>query len=422
MHINELFVKSLDAICPVKLVQGQLANFDWPADKKLHLVGFGKAAAGMATGLLGFAQFASVTLSVPFGTQEQMTNSGKAHLYPDHPSLRIFEVAENNLPDDGAVTAAAAISQVVEQLTDQDALIVCCSGGGSACLSAPIDGLCVAEKTDFIKFLTRQGATIDELNIIRARLSKVKGGQLLAAAVNCARVHTFILSDIINSPVHLIGSGPTVPRVEDGSIGNLIQKYRIGDYHCQIIKEALLKELPVLEYPENHGHTIIGENRLILEQVASLWAEKTKSTIISDQMDGTVDQIAKSYIELIKQFRREAPIMLILGGEPTVNICGTGRGGRNQQLVHEMLQLHLTGAELKGVQFLSGGTDGQDGPCPVAGAWLDFDLVEMDGETCQAYLANNDSYNFFSTHLPDNLVTTGLTFTNVMDVHLILIK
>ena len=148
----------------------------------------------------------------------------------------------------------------------------------------------------------------------------MKGGQLLAAAVNCARLHTFILSDIINSPVHLIGSGPTVPRVEDGSIGNLIQKYRIGDYHCQIIKEALLKELPVLEYPglsfkrkkqflivpENHGHTIIGANRLILEQVASLWAEKTKSTIISDQMEGTVDQIAKSYIELIKQFRREA--------------------------------------------------------------------------------------------------------------------
>ena len=82
-------------------------------------------------------------------------------------------MAENNLPDDAAVTATAAIIQVVEQLTDQDALIVCCSGGGSACLSAPIDGLCVAEKTEFIKFLTRQGATIDELNIIRARLSKV---------------------------------------------------------------------------------------------------------------------------------------------------------------------------------------------------------------------------------------------------------
>ena len=89
-----------------------------------------------------------------------------------------------------------------------------------------------------------------------------------------------------------------------------------------------------------------------------------------------------------------------------------------------MLQLHLSNnANLKGVSFLSGGTDGQDGPCPVAGAWLDFDEIEdIDVETSCTFLTNNDSFNFFSTFLPNNLITTGLTFTNVMDVHLILIK
>ena len=85
MKINELFVTSLDAICPVELVKRQLGDFDWPLDKRRHLIGFGKAAAGMASGLLSLTHFDTVTLSVPFGTKEQMAKSNKSHLYPVHP-------------------------------------------------------------------------------------------------------------------------------------------------------------------------------------------------------------------------------------------------------------------------------------------------------------------------------------------------
>ncbi|CBY40816.1 unnamed protein product [Oikopleura dioica] len=213
MLLEDIFLEALPSIDPKRLVLENLRTKSF-SNEKVHIIGFGKAAAGMAAGIIEFfgENLIEGIISVPVGTRKSMEQNNRTDLWPVHKCVKVFEVAKDNLPDQAAVDASNLILDFVKTLKSDDKLIVCCSGGGSACLACPADWISLQDKLKVIKKLQSKGATIQELNSIRSLLSKTKGGKLLTATK--ATVTTLILSDIIGDPVELIASGPTVQPIE----------------------------------------------------------------------------------------------------------------------------------------------------------------------------------------------------------------
>jgi hydroxypyruvate reductase len=146
--------------------------------------------------------------------------------------------------------------------------------------------------------------------------------------------------------------------------------------------------------------------------------------ILSTMIEGETKDVAKVHAAIAKEVLKtgnpvDRPACIVSGGETTVTIRGQGLGGRNQEFA---LAAAIEIAKLENVTILSGGTDGTDGPTDAAGAIADGETIqraEQLGLTAGQYLENNDSYHFFQ-HLGD-LVITGPTLTNVMDLRLVLV-
>jgi len=335
------------------------------------------------------------------------------------------------------------ILDFVKTLKSDDKLIVCCSGGGSACLACPADWISLEDKLKVIKKLQSKGATIQELNAIRSLLSKTKGGRLLAATK--ATVTTLILSDIIGDPVELIASGPTVEADEKDETfyGDLLKKY---DLQSKFTSRTIIPKT----FPTNTSE-IIGNNRRIIKKIEAICCtRKIPYHTLGNEISGEARDLAKFYVRIAQSlqnkssslpsfsdldvntpalsttfgiirdmFDKHGEFLLVAGGEPTVTLLGDGKGGRNQELALAF-EIESAGMHIN-ASFLSAGTDGQDGPCDVSGAWTgaqDSDVIDH----ARSFLENSDSYNFFKKHAPHRLIKTGLTFTNVMDIHLLHIK
>uniref|UniRef100_A0A8C5P233 Glycerate kinase n=1 Tax=Jaculus jaculus TaxID=51337 RepID=A0A8C5P233_JACJA len=390
--------------------------------QNLYLVGFGKAVLGMAAAaeeLLGHHPVQGA-ISVPKGIRGAMEHAGKPR-----------DVAENNLPDGDVLRAALAIQQLADGLTADDLLLAPISGGGSALLPAPIPPVTLEEKQMLTKLLAAHGATIQELNTIRKALSQLKGGGLAQAAPP-AQVVSLILSDVVGDPVEVIASGPTV-----ASTHNVQDCLRILNHYglCAalprsvqtVLAQAAQRQAEVLGYRAFALSTAIQADVKRVAQFYVLLALAAGARL-SPSMAGTSTEEEAKLHELVAELQipglqpekalnavaqAKGPVCLLAGGEPTVQLQGSGKGGRNQELA-----LHV-GAELGrrplgpiGVLFLSGGTDGQDGPTDAALAWVMSD-----------FLAHNDSQTFFCRFQGGaHLLSTGLTGTNIMDAHLLLLQ
>lgn len=443
--------------------------------QNLYLVGFGKAVLGMAAAaeeLLG-QHLVQGVISVPKGIRAAMEHAGKQEmLLKPHSRVQVFEGAENNLPDHDALRAALAIQQLAESLTADDLLLVLISGGGSALLPAPIPPVTLEEKQMLTKLLAARGATIQELNTIRKALSQLKGGGLAQAAYP-AQVVSLILSDVVGDPVEVIASGPTVASAHSvQDCLHILNHYGLRAALPRSVKTVLSRADSDPRGPHTCGHVlnvIIGSNVLALAEAQRL-AEVLgyRAVVLSTAVQGDVKSVAQFYgllarvaagrltssvpgasmdeeaklhqlatelqlpdlqLEEALEAVAEAkgPVCLLAGGEPTVQLQGSGKGGRNQELALRV------GTELgRGplgpvdVLFLSGGTDGQDGPTEAAGAWVTSELASQaaaQGLDVATFLAHNDSHTFFcglqgGTHL----LYTGLTGTNVMDAHLLFLR
>ncbi|NWS76582.1 GLCTK kinase, partial [Crotophaga sulcirostris] len=468
--------------CPQLLVKGQA----FPVKKNLYLVGFGKAVLGMAAAaeeILGDHLVQGI-ISVPLGIQESLWRAGMQEmLLKPHSKIQVIEGAKNNLPDPEALKGAVAIQELAEGLTVDDLLLVLISGrGGSALLPAPIPPILLEEKEKLTKLLASQGAAIQELNVVRKTLSLLKGGGLARLAYP-AQVVSLILSDVIGDPLDLIASGPTA--ASSHSVQDCLQiltKYNLLHSLPKSVEMVLASSPTKPTAPEDYSHVcnvIIGSNTLALDE-AKRQAEGLgyATLILSTAICGEVGRVATLYCQLIHQIclgfagleegplgdrvrgnllqlaaelkipglnlaeflqalrglGLERPICVLAGGETTVQLQGTGKGGRNQELALRVgLGLHRTQAtEVSGplrrceIVFLSGGTDGQDGPTEAAGAFCSPELVEealQEGLDVEAVLRNNDSYTFFSQFQGGHhLLVTGLTGTNVMDIQAILIR
>ncbi|NXN66167.1 GLCTK kinase, partial [Himantopus himantopus] len=467
--------------CPQLLVKGQA----FPIKKDLYLVGFGKAVLGMAAAaeeILGDHLVRGI-INVPLGIQGSLQRAGMQEmLLKPRSKIQVIEGAKNNLPDPEALKGAVAIQELADGLTADDLLLVLISGGGSALLPAPIPPILLREKEELTKMLASRGAAIQELNIVRKTLSLLKGGGLARLAYP-AQVVSLILSDVIGDPLDIIASGPTA--ASSHSVQDCLQiltKYNLLHNLPKSVETVLSSSPTKPTASEDYSHVcnvIIGSNRLALDEakrqaeglgyatlilstaicgevsrVAALYCQLIRLVCLRftslregplrDEVRGNLLQLAAEleipgldlaeFLQALQGLEPERPVCILAGGETTVRLRGTGKGGRNQELALRVgLGLHRAQAmetssllERCEIIFLSGGTDGQDGPTEAAGAFCSPELVDealQEGLHVEAFLSNNDSYTFFSQFRGGHhLLVTGLTGTNVMDIQAILIR
>jgi glycerate-2-kinase len=341
--------------------------------------------------------------------------------------------AGHPVPDENGVKGTENILSIVNKASKDDLVICVISGGGSALLTDIPDGCTLNDLKILTDLLLKSGANINEMNCIRKHLSKVKGGMLSSAAYP-ARVVSLILSDVIGDPLDVIASGPTAPdptTFKDAM--DIIEKYGIKDKIpagiTKILNEGLnkIRKETLKESDEAFRLTtnlIIGNNKLALKK-ASKKAEALGYTtkIITDSLHSDVEDVADYIFSKLIKYRNEKPgkkSCLLFGGEPTIKITGDGLGGRNQHLALLMAQ-KING--INGVVFLSGGTDGTDGPTDAAGAIAEPETLKRSealGLDINKYISDCDSYNFFRQE--GGLIKTGPTQTNVMDLIVVLIN
>jgi hydroxypyruvate reductase len=347
--------------------------------------------------------------------------------------IRIQE-AGHPVPDERGVAGTLDILKLLEGATKRDLVICLISGGGSALLIAPSEGISLADKQAATKNLLACGATIHEINTIRKHLSRAKGGQL-ARAAHPAAMLSLILSDVVGDDLDVIGSGPTVPdrSVFQNAI-DILQRYEIWDRTPASVRERLsqgaggiIPETPKPGDPAFQGsaEVLVGSCLRALDAAAQTAAGLGyQPLVLSSKIEGEAREVAKAFAAMGKEILSshhplKPPACLLMGGETTVTLQGEGRGGRNQEFV-------LAGAiALAGTErmvMLAGGTDGTDGPTDAAGALADGRTIARAkalGMNPFAFLKRSDSYHFFQPL--DDLIVTGPTRTNVMDVYMILV-
>jgi glycerate 2-kinase len=338
------------------------------------------------------------------------------------------------IPDAEGVKGVKAILKLVEGCSERDLVICLISGGGSALMPLPAEGLSLQDLQNITSLLLKQGATINDLNIVRKHLDRFKGGQL-ARACGKADILTLILSDVVGDPIDIIASGPTAP---DPSTYNdavaIMKKTQVWDLSPENIKNWLSKgvrgEIP--ETPKSNDpifdrvqNVVIANNMMALEAAEGEAKKRGYNTLIlSSLIEGEAKIVGGVYAaiagEIILSGRPiQSPAAVIAGGETTVEVHGLGNGGRNQELVLGAVK-KIT--DLNCV-VVSMGTDGIDGPTDSTGGLVDGATLSKSlkaGLNIEKSLRENDSHSHLNK-LKDTL-KTGPTGTNVNDIHLILVS
>ena len=346
-------------------------------------------------------------------------------------SCERIEIAEaaHPVPDAAGARAAQRILEAVQGLSADDLVICLISGGGSALLSMPAPGLTLADKQAINQALLKSGANIGEMNCVRKHLSAIKGGRL-AAACAPARVVSLMISDVPGDDPDVIASGPTVPDPTTFTDAlAIMEKYRIQE--PKVVLEHLQRGADETPKPGDprlaHTETVmIATPQMSLQAAAAVAREQGLAPmILGDSLEGEARDVALVHAAIAKQVVRHgqplpAPCVLLSGGETTVTVRGTGRGGRNAEFA---LALAVALNGLEHVYAIACDTDGIDGTEDNAGSIVTpttLARAQAVGIDAKKSLANNDGYSFFK-HL-DDLVISGPTLTNVNDLRAIVIQ
>jgi hydroxypyruvate reductase len=341
--------------------------------------------------------------------------------------IRVVE-ASHPVPDEAGLRAADEILGLVSELGEDDLVVCLISGGGSALLTLPASGLALDDKRAVTGELLRCGATISEINCVRKHLSAIKGGRL-AAAAHPAQVVTLMISDVPGDDPAVIASGPTVPDPTTFAAARaVLAKYAItppAAVAAHLAAEADETPKPGDARLARSRAVTIATPQAALEAAAAVaQAAGYRALILSDSVEGEAREVALVHAAIARQVALHdqpapAPCAVISGGETTVSVRGSGRGGRNAEF---LLALVLALDGLSGVHALACDTDGIDGSEDNAGALCGPDTLARAaaaGLDARALLANNDAYGFFEAL--DDLVVTGPTLTNVNDFRAILV-
>ena len=438
---RSLFDAAIERVDPFKAVQHFVRNDggklllgaqDAPPENELplhsfehiYVVGGGKGSAPMARAveqLLG-DKISGGMVVVKYGFSEP---------------LRYIEIMEagHPLPDKKGEEGARRILEILRGATERDLILSLISGGGSALMPMPAGGITLEENQAVTKMLLEGGATIGEINAVRKHISSSKGGQMARAAYPATTVN-LMLSDVVGDRLDVIASGPFVPdptTFQDAMA--VLKKYALSAVpesvrtHLERGARQETEETPKPGDPifEKVRNLVIGSNALALdasEQEAQRLGYNT--LVLSSMVEGETREVAHVHTAIAREILARgkpvcSPACVISGGETTVTIRGEGLGGRNQEFC---LAAAIDLSDLPPrVVIASGGTDGNDGPTDAAGGIVDpltCRRGKEHGLSAQAYLDNNDAYPFLEK--TGDLLITGPTKTNVMDVHFVLVS
>jgi glycerate 2-kinase len=431
-----LLRNAVEAVDPKKAVMRSLElrgsrlslndmELDLDGFSSVFVVGGGKACGAMAEaieGLLG-DRISGGAVNVLKGTEgsrrlRRIGLNGASHPIPDVEGFR----------------ATGMILSLVDEAGEDDLVVVLLSGGGSALITYPAEGVGLAELQELTEKLMRSGATINELNAVRKHLSAVKGGQLAARAYP-ATVVSLILSDVVDDPLDTIASGPTAP---DSSTFQdaveVLHRYGLWDIADDSIRyrlEAGVRgEIGETPKPGNElfrrvFNVIVGSNLTAAKAaVERSTALGYNALLLSTRVEGEARHVGTVYAGIAREIAASGhpvprPAAVVIGGETTVTVQGSGRGGRNQELVLKAA-MRIEGLD---AVVASLATDGIDGPTEAAGAIADgwtIRRAQSIGLVPLEFLRNNNSYGFFN-RLGDTILT-GPTGTNVNDLAVILVS
>ncbi len=401
-------------------------TIDLDSVKRIGVVGAGKAGAGMASAVeqvfgpeLMEAKQLSGWVNVPEGCERPLE---RIHLHPARP-------AGVNEPTQAGVEGTQEILLRVGELGPDDLCICLISGGGSALTPAPVDGITLEDKQAVTRHLSGAGANIEQLNLVRKQLSRIKGGGL-ARACRAGRLIALIISDVLGNPLDVISSGPTVPDTGTPQMAlDVLEQFHARKAGIEPRVFDYLRSKPNQPPAEpvcRVQNEIIGSNATAVD-AAGMEAERlgyTHAMISATESEGLAEDVGRHLARMARKMRSEAgPNCLISGGEPVVQLVEKskrGLGGRNQQLV--LAALHDLADDVEGIALLSGGTDGEDGPTDAAGAVMDHDLVKSARQNRLdpvEFLARNDAYHYFEPL--GGLIITGPTHTNVCDLRVVVV-
>lgn len=398
-------------------------SLDLKRFENIHVIGGGKASGSMAVALnqiLGH-RITEGFVSVPLGS---MHRAGVIEIHE----------ASHPVPNEAGVEGARRMLEIAER-AGKDTLVICLiSGGGSSLMPLPHEGISLPDKREITESLLKSGATISEINTVRKHISDFKGGWLAKKAYP-ATVLNLILSDVVGDPIEFIASGPTVPdSTTFRDAIDILTKYRLWNTAPESIKTHLsngAKELlPETPKPgdkafRNVHNIILGNNRTAsLAACKRLESAGLHTLLLTSTLEGEARHVGGMLASIAREVSVSGnpiprPAGIVAGGETTVSVTGSGRGGRNQEMALAAgRKLSFTRRAV--VASLS--TDGVDGPTDAAGAIADGDTLaraSRRGLSADEFLARNDSYNFFSNL--DDLIFTGPTDTNVNDIAVIVV-
>lgn len=432
-NYRSVFESAIDAVNPEILIKKTLIltgnilkirdeEFNLSDFENIHVIGIGKGACSLCDGLINVIGN-RIKRGITISGEDCCPEAGEfISLKGDHP-----------IPGKNSIRSAIELKNFIRNIEKDDLVITLVTGGSSAMLVSPPAEIDIDDISSINNMLIRSGASIHEINCVRKHLSTIKGGQL-AKMIYPASIISLLISDVTGSDPEVIGSGPfsgdttTFKKALD-----ILQKYllehKVGKNILDHLKKGAagaIKDTPGPDDPifKNNRSFIIGENITALN-AAKERAEELGfvSEILSSDEQGDVNNASKRYGELIRRKFSEGKnfnggILLLSGGEFTVNVTGKGAGGRVQEFL--LLLIH----ELKDISspfFIAGvGTDGQDGKTDAAGAWINENTYKLSGNEPEViisrHLENNDSYNYFKKL--NQLIYTGPTGTNVMDIFL----
>ena len=374
-------------------------------------VAVGKAAPAMATALVRRIPAARLRGGVIVAKHAPRLAPGEVLPLP-------LVLGAHPVPDARSVIAGRAVLDVLACVRPDDVVVVALSGGASSLMVAPAPGISLEDLRALGRALIESGAPIVAINRVRKALDQLKGGGLLHRAAP-ARVATLVLSDVVDAPLHVVGSGPTMPDpagraaaraiLEQLAIATppAVQRYLAGEDEPPTGKAMG----PVVELASNATAV-----------AAAITAARTEGWQVRREppLRGDAEAAGRALARTMRALRPSVPTLLVAGGEPTVEVRGHGRGGRLQTLALAAM-LELEGAA--GTTLVTLATDGEDGPTDAAGAVVDGDSLARAralGLDAEAHLHDDDAYPVFDAL--DDLLRIGPTGTNVCDLVLALTR
>ena len=388
---------TLNAVLPDEAVRRALEGFS--SNGRIFLLAAGKAAW----------QMAKAAAEVLPDFEDGIVITKYDHVKGEIPGVRCFE-AGHPVPDDNSFSATDKALAMVSDLRPEDTVVFLLSGGGSALFEKPL--IPGEELQDITKQLLACGADIVEMNILRKRLSSVKGGKF-AQACAPAKVYSIVLSDILGDPLDMIASGPAYP--DNSTCAEAMQI--VEKYGLKLTPHAL--ELLGKETPKSLSNVttkITGSVRELCEAARKQCETMGYETVIlTDRLSCEAREAGVFLGNILQTHVSDGKKMAFLaGGETVVHLTGEGKGGRNQEIALAASEV-IRG--LSGTAVFSFGSDGTDGPTDAAGGFADdtsCEALEAQGLKVHQVLRENDAYH--ALEKIGGLIKTGPTGTNVNDL------